>query len=125
MTNGDNGGDLMGEILRSLSSEYGWKDYKPLEKEVAEVSPDVLTKYAGKYQFSPELIVTVIVEDGHLFVDVPEEGRTRCYPESESTFFMLDDVTQISFLMDPSGEVTHMSAIPVGEPVKGKRIESP
>ena len=29
MTDGDRGGALAGEIMRSISAEYGWPDHKP------------------------------------------------------------------------------------------------
>jgi len=32
MTNGDRGGALAGEILRSIAAEYGWPDYQVAEK---------------------------------------------------------------------------------------------
>jgi len=36
MTNSDSGGDLAGEILRSISAVYGWADYKPKEVTIAK-----------------------------------------------------------------------------------------
>ena len=32
MTNGDNGGQLATEILRSVAYEYGWPDFQPVAK---------------------------------------------------------------------------------------------
>jgi CubicO group peptidase (beta-lactamase class C family) len=39
MTNGDNGGQLASEILRSVAYEYGWPDFQPVEHAVTHVDP--------------------------------------------------------------------------------------
>jgi CubicO group peptidase (beta-lactamase class C family) len=40
MTNGDNGGGLMYEVLRTLAREYGWPDFGPGERTLADVRPE-------------------------------------------------------------------------------------
>ena len=47
MTNGDRGGGLADEILRSIATEYGWPDYKPQEKMIAQVDEETLRSYVG------------------------------------------------------------------------------
>jgi CubicO group peptidase (beta-lactamase class C family) len=49
MTNGDRGPALADEILRSISAEYGWPDYRSVERTVAHVEPDILRSYVGRY----------------------------------------------------------------------------
>jgi CubicO group peptidase (beta-lactamase class C family) len=52
MTNGDNGGPLAGEILRSIAREYGWPDFQPAEHAVVKVGPKIFEAYAGGYKSS-------------------------------------------------------------------------
>src|SRR5947209_6022091 len=39
MTNGDRGSGVFHEILRAIAREYGWPDYQPTEKTVAQINP--------------------------------------------------------------------------------------
>jgi CubicO group peptidase (beta-lactamase class C family) len=89
MTNGDRGGTLASEVLRSIASEYGWPDFRPEEKTLATVSGEVLTSYAGKYQF-PDMLITVAVRDGRLYADAGPRGKVELLPESETSFFNPD-----------------------------------
>jgi CubicO group peptidase (beta-lactamase class C family) len=49
MTNGDNGGQLASEILRSVAYEYGWPDFQPVQHTVGRMDPKLLDPYAGVY----------------------------------------------------------------------------
>src|SRR5258708_40257984 len=90
MTNGDRGGRLADEILRSIANEYGWPDYKPQEKTVAAVDGETLRSYAGEYQFANGPKVVISVEDGHLLVKLPQGESGAVLPESATSFFSLD-----------------------------------
>ncbi|OPY68676.1 MAG: Penicillin-binding protein 4* [Syntrophorhabdaceae bacterium PtaU1.Bin034] len=50
MTNGDNGTDLINEIMRSISRVYGWPDFKPEEQTLASVPEATLNSYTGRYR---------------------------------------------------------------------------
>ncbi|MEK7406270.1 MAG: serine hydrolase [Acidobacteriota bacterium] len=89
MTNGDRGGALASEVLRSIAAEYGWPDYRPQEKTLAKVSAKVLGLYAGKYQL-PGMLVTVTVENGRLYANAGSRERVELLPESETSFFDAD-----------------------------------
>ena len=90
MTNGDRGDLLGAEILRSIAAEYAWPDYKPEQKSVAEVAPAVLRSYAGKYQFTPGPLLTITLEEGRLFAQMPDGTKSEILPESTASFFNLD-----------------------------------
>ncbi len=49
MTNSENGGLLMLEIMRSISKVYGWPDIMPEAKNLIDVSPGILASYVGSY----------------------------------------------------------------------------
>jgi len=91
MTNGDRGGALASEILRSIAAEYGWPDYKQQEKTVAAVSEDTLRTYAGVYQFPNGPKVTLKVEKGKLWVTLPQGDPVELLPESAASFFSVND----------------------------------
>ncbi len=106
MTNGDSGGDLASEILRSIAREYGWPDFKPKEIEVAEVDPAVMEVYAGRYQISPDYVLTVEVDNGVLFVINPDNQRSATLPETGLKFVMIENAITIEFTLDEEGNVS-------------------
>jgi CubicO group peptidase (beta-lactamase class C family) len=111
MTNGDLGGDLYMEVLRSLAAEYGWPAFKPVERIVAKIDMSLLESYTGTYEFTPANRISILKEGDHLVVDslpVVPTGRAKCefYPESESSFFSLKTADIIAFTKDTEGKVT-------------------
>jgi hypothetical protein len=111
MTNGDRGNLLFMEILRSIAAEYGWHDFLPSEKTVAEVSPDIYESYVGTYQFTRASKIMITKEDDRLFADsinVIPTGKIKCeiFPETETFFFMTKSYDTITFLKDAEGEIT-------------------
>ena len=105
MTNGDRGGTLASEVLRSIASEYGWPDYQPAVKTLAAVSREVLRSYAGKYEF-PDTLITVTVQDERLYADAGSRGRVELLPESETLFFNPDGVVSpVRFSKKDDGSV--------------------
>jgi hypothetical protein len=87
MTNGDRGGPLASEILRSISAEYHWPDYKQQEKTVAHIGDQTLRTYAGIYHLSNGPTVTFAAEKGHLSVTLPQGQVLEMLPESDTSFF--------------------------------------
>ncbi len=60
MTNSDNGGQLAGEILRTIAYEYKWPDFGPAEREITKADPadpKVLDGYVGAYELAPRAIL--------------------------------------------------------------------
>jgi hypothetical protein len=97
MTNGDRGSALADEILRGISAEYEWADYKTKEKAVARVEPDILRAYAGRYVLAPGFEVIVTCEGTRLFA-LARGNRVELFPESPTDFFALEtDVPGIRF----------------------------
>ncbi|HVP00096.1 MAG TPA: serine hydrolase [Bryobacteraceae bacterium] len=87
MTNGDRGGALADEILRSIAIEYNWPDYRPQEKAIANLDEETLKAYAGAYQFPNGPSITITVEGGRLLVKTPEGDAIEMLPESTTSFF--------------------------------------
>lgn len=111
MTNGDLGGNLIPEILRSLSIEYDWPDFKPTEKEVYELSNQQLEAFAGTYRFTPADRVSVSPGNGCLFIEpvfIPPDtkGRAVFFAESETSFFSTETEVRIGFTKDSQAQVS-------------------
>lgn len=69
MTNGDMGGYLMDEILRSFSKVYEWNIYKPETKKLWPMEEEKLESFVGKYllnSYGQELLLELSSEEGGL-----------------------------------------------------------
>jgi len=110
MTNGDRGGELMSEILRSFSRAYNWDIYKPDIKTIVSLDDEVLSSLTGKYSLTyqdRDLIVEITVEENHLKgVQEWNDLTFEIYPESKSKFFNKDDGTVFEFSFDENKVVS-------------------
>ena len=79
------------------------------------VASDILGRYAGRYNFSPNAQLTVSVADGQLsaqlnkfgFFDLGKDVPVKLIPLSDSDFYVAGRyMTRLSFVRDPSGKVT-------------------
>ena len=128
MVNSDYGGNLMSELLRSLSTEYGWKHFRPEEKAVAEIDPEIYDEYAGIYQVTPSRKIEITREGNRLFADpifVIPSGDTRCeiFPESETVFFLTQGNQKITFTRDEKGKVIGLILVDRGRKMKASRLD--
>jgi CubicO group peptidase (beta-lactamase class C family) len=127
MTNSDLGDDLMPELLRSLSVEYGWPDFKPLEKDAAALGARDLEALAGRYQFAPADRIRISPGNGCLFADpvfIPPDGKGPAvfFPESALSFFSTDTDVTLTFTKNPQGKVTGLTWRRGEEKRKAQRI---
>ena len=107
MTNGDGGGFLAAEVLRSIAHEYGWSAIKPIEKKVVPVDPKALAVLEGRYELGPGKFLDVKLEAGTLFI-IDGEEKIELYPQAESSFFEMAEGHDIAFVKGPDGRATHM-----------------
>ena len=84
--------DLVMEILRSLSSVYGWSILQPKEVALVEIAPEKLAPYAGDYRSAdePDAPVLVSIEKDQLHLKSPDIGDWALSPVSETEFVYLD-----------------------------------
>jgi CubicO group peptidase (beta-lactamase class C family) len=108
MTNGDNGGPLGDEIMRSIASEYGWPDYKPEIRTAISVDPKILAGYTGTYHLFPNFDLVVTLENGQLITQATGQGKLPIYAESETKFFATAVLAEIEFVRDAQGKVTDL-----------------
>lgn len=105
MTNGDEGGDLAMEILRSIAVEYGWVDYLPKERAVVKVDAAVLTSYVGDYAFPGGPVVQIRVKDGQLTSGINGDGAVMTAEAPDSFFDMDGHVPPTGFKKGPDGRM--------------------
>jgi CubicO group peptidase (beta-lactamase class C family) len=88
MTNSDSGGQLAGEILRTIAHEYGWPDFQPAENAVSKVDdPKVQARYVGAYQMAPGVNMLITMAGSQLMTKLGNQPAVPIFPESETMFF--------------------------------------
>lgn len=125
MTDSDSGGPLMNEVLRSIAREYGWPDYHPVEKAVAQLDPAVYSRYAGDYEGPLAGKVFASTEQGRFFVEAKALGlgKTELFPESEAQFFATSTNLSVGFGKDPAGSVVEMVIQMGAQPIKARKVK--
>ena len=112
MTSADNGGKLYGEILRGISTYYGWEiGYEVKEVEVAVLEQDYLEGLTGKYKFTEkkpdgtDYIVELKAGKNKIIVNDPNNGEVDYItPLSETEFMDISDGDYVKFqVSDPVG----------------------
>jgi CubicO group peptidase (beta-lactamase class C family) len=87
MVNSDNG-KIMRELLQSIAHEYDLPGFDPVERVLANLTPDELARFAGRYEVD-ELGVFEISVDGNRLQLSNEESEIVAlwYPQSDLEFF--------------------------------------
>lgn len=108
MTNAEGGSRLELEVLGSIASEYGWADFHPVIHNVVSVAPDVLRRYVGTYQFSPNWRMTIILNGAQLRAQSSAHTSMPIFPESQTRFFSKSTDARIEFVQDARGRVSYL-----------------
>lgn len=123
MTNGENGDNLMREIMNSMAEIYDWSYISQQEREVYDVDEDTYKKYSGKYQVNPQVSMEVRYEEDLLKVYINGDFLTTIYPESENKFFILEDRHVYTFILNEDGSVKGMSILGLTpKPLRAKKV---
>ena len=99
-------GTVTSEMTRALAAvAYGETSPIPSVHKEISLSKEVLTRYAGTYQFS-HYSLKMVPEGNHLLVEFDNGGTLAVFPESDTKFFSKPWPTQFAFSKDELGEFT-------------------
>jgi CubicO group peptidase (beta-lactamase class C family) len=101
MANGDNGGELIQELLRTVAVAYGWPDFRPATRKEVKVAPEILDKYVGYYRLGRYRSVQVRRFQDHLTMQLQQEVPRELFPMAEQVWFFPDDNEIINFDIGP------------------------
>jgi CubicO group peptidase (beta-lactamase class C family) len=107
MTNGDTGGPLNEEIIRSVAAEYGWPVYASRRVTPVPLDAAVAAGLAGQYvlRVGPGRPIEMRLEDGKLTMHGPMTMVQELVPES-ATRFVTATAWSVEFFRDASGKLT-------------------
>jgi CubicO group peptidase (beta-lactamase class C family) len=104
MVNSDNG-QIIDEILRSVAREYQWEDYLPQPYEVVPIEAAKLDEYSGRFQVSPDRVLTIYREGNKLYAQPTADAKFEFVPISDSEFIRLDQDIRYTFVRNAGGKV--------------------
>lgn len=107
MTNSDNGGLLINEILRAIAREYAWPDYQVVEKTAVALAPEAFDDFIGRYE-REDTTLAVARSGTRFFMRLTGQPRMEIFPQSDHEFFTLDQPDIFVFERNASGGVTHI-----------------
>ena len=114
MTNADNGGRLIGEIMNAVSAYYDWGLGSTKTISLINLSADELQRFVGKYQYEGRVpgvagyFVDIKLVDGQLMVfDTVEEESFSIIPMEPLKFIDIEKGDEIAF--SENGETSSLS----------------
>ena len=124
MTNGENGDQLMQEVLRAIGAAYHWDGYPAEPIEAAKLDAAALAARAGRYQVSTDEILTLTPKGERMEARPSLQKEFELIPLSADSFLRTDADVRYVFSRDSSGrdQVVITSEEGGGEPQTGRRV---
>jgi hypothetical protein len=136
MTNSSNGEGIFKPvndlILGKTLFPFDWEGYTPYnllpplpklkEHKRVSLTSDQLNRLVGRYAFSPEVILTVTVEDQHLFIQEGDEPKQEYLPESPQDFYSASSTDECSF-KPADGQQAQVLILHLDKDIELKRIK--
>jgi CubicO group peptidase (beta-lactamase class C family) len=131
MTNADQGSAVASELSRRIQRAYEWDSFAepaprgyrpPVERTEITLAESVLQGYVGVYQLTPQLSITITLENGRLQAQPTGQSKAALFAEAPDRFFLRVTNAQITFTKAPSGEVTGMILHQGGRDQPGRKV---
>lgn len=111
MTNSSNGEGIFRPLVEALLGEtafpFDWESYTPYDKlpplpklkehKRVTLTADQVNRLAGKYALTADIVITVTVENGRLFIRENDEEKQEYLPESLNDFYSATSTDECSF----------------------------
>jgi CubicO group peptidase (beta-lactamase class C family) len=121
MVNSDNG-EIIQELINSIAKVYGFTGLNKTRKvTLADVPDQELDTYLGRFQLTPELVLTVTREGKRVFIQATGQDKIEAYAESNNKFFFKTIQATMEFVRDEQGAVSEMIFIQ-GQTIRAKRL---
>jgi CubicO group peptidase (beta-lactamase class C family) len=122
LTNGDYGGTLIEELMRSIAAEYGWEDWRPIERDAVPGNVALYGRLAGDYAVS-NITLRIERRGDRLLAAGPPLGPApvELVPAGDYDFFVREK--DATFHFDANGDAPVQTLTFVdGRPRPGKRV---
>ncbi len=95
----------------------------PKKRTEISLAPEILEKYVGKYEFAPNVLITVTRKGNQLYAQLTGQQALEIFPEKEQEFFLKVVDAQITFETDKSGKATALILHQNGQNSRAPKIE--
>jgi len=129
LTNGDYGSTLIAELMRAVAAEYGWEDWRPVERAAVPAEPALFDRFTGSYAVS-NVTLRVTRRGDRLYLAGPPLGPepVELIPAGPYDYFVREKDVTLHFDGDAAGD----AGAPVqtltfvdGRPRAGRRTAVP
>ena len=93
------------------------------EEQPLIVAPEILDLYAGSYELQPGFVLTITLEDGHLFGQASGQPQFELFAESETRFYLKVTEAQIEFHTNDDGQVDSLTLFQGGQELPARRTD--
>lgn len=90
MTNGDRGGELMGEVMRTIAHLYGWPDFAPPLRTKISLERQELERLTGAYRFDDGSLLLVRSNPRGQVAQFPNEAPHQVFASAPRALFAAD-----------------------------------
>ena len=94
----------------------------PKVRTAIAVAPELLQRYVGRYEVTPDFIVSVTREGSRLFAQATGQPRFEVFAEAPTEFFLKVVDAQLSFNVNEAGKVTSATLHQAGRDMPAKKI---
>jgi len=116
------GAEAIGEKLGALAG--GETVVLPPERRSISLKPELLQRYAGKYQLQADVELTFTVEDSQLFCATSGGGKFPLAAMTETEFFPIPFEAEFVFQKNKAGKITGVRLRQGGQDTLAPRKES-
>lgn len=96
-----------GNIAHGIEALYNSERVPAKHKEV-QIDPRSLDQYVGRYELEAGIVLSITRTSDHLWLQGTGLSRVQLFPESQTKFFAKVSDTQVTFVKDAGGKVTHL-----------------
>ncbi|MGV3539595.1 MAG: serine hydrolase [Rufibacter sp.] len=100
----------------------GQKYEVPVVRKMASLSSEKIQAVVGTYQVAPKMLISVLLEEGQLYVQPTGQERIEIFAESETDFFMKSAPVQFSFEKDSAGQAVKLVMKQGPKSMAGQRV---
>jgi predicted SnoaL-like aldol condensation-catalyzing enzyme len=98
-----------------------WDEAK-IEPTKVMLDATVLSNYIGRYALSPDFIVAITLEDGHLAAQATGQPKLALAAESNTMFFLENADLGVEFVKEGTGKVTGLIVHQGGQDMKAAKL---
>ncbi len=123
MVNNYGNPNLMAITKDALAIVYEKSYTLPSPKKEIKLNAEVLGRYTGVYELTPQFKITITAEGERLFGQPTGQPRAELFAEKEDRFFLKVIDAEVEFKRDENGKVIQLILLQGGQTHLAKKVE--